>query len=77
MFSKYFNRHLEPQHRTRSGVKPVCDGVLLFLSYALTGPFLWENTRWIKPLAFSLLARCQGQYGSAKNSAFSALLVTV
>ena len=32
MFSKYFNRHLEPQHRTRPGVEPVCDGVKLFLT---------------------------------------------
>ena len=31
MFSK-FNRHLEPQHRTRPGVEPVCDGVKLFLT---------------------------------------------
>ena len=32
MFSKYFNRDLEPQHRTRSGVEPMCDSIQLFLA---------------------------------------------
>ena len=39
MFSKYFNRHLEPSTASRPGVEPVCDGVQALPDYAPTGPF--------------------------------------